>query len=254
MKIEIKSLFIILVVMFFLPVIAFLFLFISFQSVSFWEPSPDVPFIQYGEFPFVVEYNLNGETYVVENSVICNYEGVQISGSLGEYKNRQWTASVNGIETAFIELGTIEENAELALRIGTAEYYMSDPDSHGVPPGEILIRNRINMTLEEALAKVEIITMDFSPPIENDYSPGFNIQGMVKIICIVLNISLLVSFFRLKPILNLQHIKILKICCNVLTTVNLLFFFTGVFSIPVVYWPLNYYLNRVKDKLIYTRE
>lgn len=51
-------------------------------------PSPPKPEITHGEFPFRLVYEINGETKVVEDVLICEYDGFGANAARGKY--RQW--------------------------------------------------------------------------------------------------------------------------------------------------------------------
>lgn len=56
-------------------------IFLAFGAVLM--PNPPSPKFTYGEFPFVLEYAINGERFVVEDTVICKYDGVGLDESQG---------------------------------------------------------------------------------------------------------------------------------------------------------------------------
>ena len=71
------------------------------------------PEITYGEFPFYVEYEKNGERYIIEDTIICEFTG--IVHSLGISKVRTWDMSLkSGNEIRYIFF--IEENTPSVLK------------------------------------------------------------------------------------------------------------------------------------------
>lgn len=99
--------------------------------------SNNVPQITYGEFPFYVEYEKDGEKYVIEDTVICEFEGFDTS--LGFQTIRTWSAKLKSGDENKCVL-TREENSpsvltpgrtntlsRLVLDYGSPEYYMDDP-------------------------------------------------------------------------------------------------------------------------------
>ena len=47
--------------------------------------APPLPVIRYGEFPFTLVYELNGEERVVEDTLICEYDRWDWSAGSGSY-------------------------------------------------------------------------------------------------------------------------------------------------------------------------
>ncbi|MBR1443514.1 MAG: hypothetical protein IJ583_08280 [Firmicutes bacterium] len=48
-------------------------------------PDPPEPLIKYSEFPFVLEYEKNGEHFKIEDTVICEYNGIGANEGRGKY-------------------------------------------------------------------------------------------------------------------------------------------------------------------------
>ena len=48
--------------------------------------NPPKPEIKYGEFPISVTYEVNGEIIVIEDTVICEFDGVELRGGAGKYR------------------------------------------------------------------------------------------------------------------------------------------------------------------------
>ena len=44
------------------------------------SPDPPMPEITYGEFPFRLVYELNGEQIVIEDIIICEFDGFGMGG------------------------------------------------------------------------------------------------------------------------------------------------------------------------------
>ena len=47
-----------------------------------------MPEIRYGEFPFRLEYEINGERFVIEDTVICEFDGIGWNEAQGKF--RKW--------------------------------------------------------------------------------------------------------------------------------------------------------------------
>lgn len=55
-------------------------------------PNPTKPEITHGEFPFHLVYEINGETKVIEDTLICEYDGIGMNEGNGKY--RKWKESL----------------------------------------------------------------------------------------------------------------------------------------------------------------
>ncbi len=166
-----------------------------------FDPAPS---ITDGEFPFIVEYEMNGETFLIEDSVVCMFDGYNSAsntfGIFGFPSSRKWEEGLkSGNENAFgIWLLDLEENTEsvftegrinyesrIILQYGSAEYYMDDPDEvlrdeprivyyeeYSEPPDhfpiEVQFTALTNQQLEEKFG-IKIIRFEFCQPIENTF-------------------------------------------------------------------------------------
>lgn len=97
-------------------------------------PNPSKPEITYGEFPFRLEYEINGERKVIEDTLICEYDGIGMDEGQGKY--RKWKGYLASEKERLLLL---EVDTPVALRsdrkvvkqeiyypIGSARYYMGD--------------------------------------------------------------------------------------------------------------------------------
>lgn len=94
------------------------------------------PQITEGEFPFIVEYELNGEKYIIEDTVVCSFSGYDASAWFAE--PRVWNAHLkSGNENKRIILykennysvltpNRVNALSRVVLNYGMAEYYMGD--------------------------------------------------------------------------------------------------------------------------------
>ena len=91
----------------------------------FFSENPEKPEIRYGEFDYSLVYELNGETKTINDTLVCEYDG--ISRSL-EGKSVAWKSYIKGTKDQDNYL--IFENDEYRLYIyvpADARYYMDDP-------------------------------------------------------------------------------------------------------------------------------
>ena len=156
------------------------------------------PQITTGEFPFVVEYEMNGENFVIEDTVVCEFSGYDLS-ALTFNKPRSWNAYLKSREKEkrlFIECepntnsilveGRINIESRVLLQYGDAEYYMGDPNGKsltyngqpiityveyfqtGPKSYEYTSTKMSNEQLEKYFG-IKIIKFEFSEPIKNEF-------------------------------------------------------------------------------------
>ena len=101
------------------------------------------PQITTGEFPFVVEYEMNGETFVIEDTVVCEFTGYDPS-AITINKPRTWDSYLkSGDESkcviiseenkpSAIKNGRHNEWAKLRVFYGYGAYYMGDPSAESL--------------------------------------------------------------------------------------------------------------------------
>lgn len=91
--------------------------------ITYFMPGPGVPEIKYGEFPFRLEYELNGQRHIVEDIVICEFDGYGMNTAEGKY--RKWkTRLASGQER--ITLLKLSETEEIYFPTGGAKEYMDE--------------------------------------------------------------------------------------------------------------------------------
>lgn len=167
---------------------AFMF-FVAFGGLNFLIPVPK-PEVTHGEFPFQLTYEINGETKVIEDTVICEFDGFEVIGEAGKY--RKWKIHVEGTGARMITLCDLRSDEdftdwgnqvlELCFDPGDAEYYMGDigdRQSEGntgewidylymLPNGET---GYSAFKADEAWEKykIRIISWECAPPIKNKF-------------------------------------------------------------------------------------
>ncbi|EPY14882.1 hypothetical protein [Paenibacillus alvei] len=156
------------------------------------EPNPSRPAITYGEFPFRLDYEINGERKVVQDTLICEYDGIGSNEGTGKY--RKWKErfasgnpkilllKVDGASgIAFGNKKTIYQ--EIFFDLGPAWYYMGDDEGgSGYKPiypnasfseqyqdgsgtkGVILADELLNKY------NIKLISWDYTQPIRNNFS------------------------------------------------------------------------------------
>ena len=149
---------------------------------SFSITDPLEPEIKYAEFPFELVYEINGEIITVNDTYVCEYDGVSVYE--GTQKARQWKGYVKSIGDEDLALVLVQDgNTYLVCTLGSPGYYMKDPDyEYGEPRPQIIYVIKPNdmggvssgvapETLDPLLEKyqLKIISWEFSDPIENEY-------------------------------------------------------------------------------------
>lgn len=150
-------------------------MYIGIQS----EPDPPRPQITYGEFPFRLEYEINGQRKVIKDTLICEYDGISSNEGRGKYRKWKQTLS-SGSER--ITLLKVDNTKEIYYAPGSAEYYMGDIDNtedynHQFPNAVIVEREgkmtnsgliRADQLLEQY--SIKLISWDYTEPIKNEFS------------------------------------------------------------------------------------
>ena len=146
-------------------------------------PSPSKPAITYGEFPFRLVYELEGTQFIIEDTIICEYDGIGIDSGRG--KHRTWKAHFlsNGIEVTYLGVVLLED-AEKAIymSVGGADYYMGDWENmRQDAPGDRGFENTIRIKPMEGFIgsisdkdllekyNIKIIEWTHSPQKENKF-------------------------------------------------------------------------------------
>lgn len=173
-------------------IVALLVCFVGYITfVTIFHPIRPAPQIQYGEFPFVLTYEIKGETKVIEDTIICEYDGYKMEGEAGWYREWNFHLKSGKDRITLLDLKSQDEKNEfdsLMLELffywGNAEYYMGEPldyASHDpkkaqdfdwieyqyqTPDG---IVGYSAYTAEEAFRKygIKLISWECSPPIKN---------------------------------------------------------------------------------------
>jgi len=149
------------------------------------------PTIKEGEFPFVLEYEMDGEHYLVEDTLIYKYDGHDVSLP----SIISWDYSTKSGEHSYIQVfryflkrpSYIDEDrnvmeAKVKINLNNGGYFMGDPKHADWSP-EFEYEERyytssgaetydsMDLTVEqmEEMFGVKIIRFEFSEPIENEY-------------------------------------------------------------------------------------
>ena len=140
-------------------------------------PNPPSPEIRYGEFPFRLVYEIDGEEFVVEDVFIAQYDGIGMNTGRGKY--RRWKGWVESSGESTVVL-VIDNNRRVYSSVGWAEYYMNDEISVRMEPlaPNIFMRytddaGTVNTIRHEELYiryNIKLIDWKLSDPIVNSFN------------------------------------------------------------------------------------
>lgn len=148
----------------------------------FLGPDPEKPGITYGEFPFTLMYEINGETITIEDTLVIRYKGVGSNEGIGKYnkwdrylKSKMNEGYVRNNVVLFHGLLENGNSATIYLELGSCEYYIGLQEDMqyyyylDIKPGDIVIfTHEYNGSLsEEELYNdygIKIIKKELSSP------------------------------------------------------------------------------------------
>ncbi len=104
-----------------------------------YSPSPKKPEITHGEFPFRLEYEIDGEVKVIEYTIMFDYWGAK---RIGDEEVRNWVRTFAGGGEDLVLLN-IEEPANIWMNgeiikqtvfyeVRAGDYYMEGPHENGI--------------------------------------------------------------------------------------------------------------------------
>ena len=174
-------------------IIVFIMIFCLSGCEKGYEPAPQ---ITEGEFPFVLEYEINGERHIIEDTVVCKFDGYDLSNPTPfiDYE-RSWYAELKSKDDQKRSILELEENTEsllvkgrintearIRLFYGSGGYYLGDPKYADRIPSinyvekyktsEKVTHNEVTPLTNEQLEEyfgIKIIRFEFSSPIENKF-------------------------------------------------------------------------------------
>lgn len=87
-------------------------------------PDPEKPAVTYGEFPFTIVYEIDGEIKTIKDSYVCKYTVRNDTASMGKY--RYWEILLKSNSKERCSILWSDGNTSLYCQIGSAAYYMGD--------------------------------------------------------------------------------------------------------------------------------
>ncbi len=168
-------------------VVASMLIFSFLISISscglFSSLDPDMPKITYGEFPFTLIYEIDGETITIEDTLVIRYRGIGANEGVGKYNKWDRYLKSNGVEgyirqNVILFRGLLENgnSATIYLELGSCEYYMGLQEDMlyyyylDIKPGDIVILTHeyngpINEEDLNSNYGIKIIKVELSLPI-----------------------------------------------------------------------------------------
>jgi len=176
-----------------IPVLMVAFYLLQWSIVyigALFNPNPQGPSIKYAEFPFRLEYKINDEYMVVEDTLICEYDGIEVDVAVGKY--RKWKSYLaSGNEKIVLQqtnstFGFAAPSKKANLTIyydsGPVWYYLGNPDGityeYDFPNASFLDQyiggggSTYGVIYADELLDqygIELISWEIAPPIENTF-------------------------------------------------------------------------------------
>lgn len=159
-------------------------------AVFSFGANPKKPAITYGEFPFKLVYEIDGKKKLIEDTIVCEFDGFVNYGTAGKVRRWKTTLKSGNEQLTLLNLYPLKETNELGQTVlelyfyyGTAAYYMGDKtnpfarDAQGfdyvsyefkTADGKI---GKSGYESEEAYKKfnIRLISWEVSEPIQNKF-------------------------------------------------------------------------------------
>ncbi len=162
---------------------------------SWLAPNPPQPEITYAEFPFRLTYEINGEAKVIEDVIICEFNGFEMSN--GGSKYRKWTSRLKSGNEEIILLDLTANNEinefgytmlNLFFYWGTPAYYMGDLEHYNCRPVQgfewveykyqttdgTVGKSAYKADVAYEKYKIKLIEWEIAEPIKNRFGYGIN--------------------------------------------------------------------------------
>jgi len=156
--------------------------------VALLAPNPSKPEIAYGEFDFRLTYELEGEIKVIEDTIICEFDGFKFGA---DDKERKWKSHLKSGNAEITLLDLREKEVvdnrgrilELYFYWGDAQYYMDDNSYPYVKGAQDFKKVDYIYQMDDGAIryesysaekawekfKIKLISWECDPPIENKF-------------------------------------------------------------------------------------
>ena len=136
---------------------------------TFLSPDPE-PAIKYGEFPFELTCEVNGERITINDVYICKLDGYDITEN---GKIRRWKGYVKSSEESMPLIAEID-GLKIYCFVGSAKFYMDD-EAHLAPAPltpKFYVKNDLTGAMDlynQGLhrSEIKLISWKYTEPIEN---------------------------------------------------------------------------------------
>lgn len=104
--------------------IASFYLFVLSGAFSIFMPKPPEPQITYGEFPFSITYEVDGEIKIYEDTLVCEFDGFKHYGTGGV--RREWKSHLKSgnMNVYLLKTSDAELTYEISTHAGLPEYFI----------------------------------------------------------------------------------------------------------------------------------
>ena len=146
---------------------------------AYTSPNPPMPETIYGEFPYRVEIEYNGERIVEENVIICEFDGFDWNESVGRHRIwKGWLASEHAFESTRTSKIILLDTDEFTLyyRHARPDFLMGDPNFNYATQSYVGVSAKISpnklLSGQEEFMEyfgIKIISIEETPPIVNSF-------------------------------------------------------------------------------------
>lgn len=159
--------------------ISIVLIYVGMLAVESMEESPAEPVVEYGEFPFTLVYEVDGKVKKIEDTLICEYEGIDITMQGKRLKWKEYYLK-NG---DLLVIHKVSENEGIYYYPGSVYYFMGDKSAKRVSneektfsaiaynketdSGHIYIRHSIDAKELYEKYRIKILSFECAQPIEN---------------------------------------------------------------------------------------
>lgn len=143
-------------------------------------PDPDMPAINYAEFPVVVTYEVDGEVLTAHNTIMCRYDDYRWDES-DAIKHRRWAKSFENENPMLLHTADDGTNIHLGIRC-SPELLMGDTEELtgnsreasyylGYTFGESAHFHDCHESDPLEKYGVRVLSFDVAPPVQNTFTP-----------------------------------------------------------------------------------
>lgn len=143
-------------------------------------PNPPKPEITYGEFPFRLEYEINGQRKVIKDTLICEYNGIGINEGQGKYRKWKERLASGGQDIILLKVNNAKT---IYYSPGSADYYMDDLDEkvqyvHNFPDACYFEKYSDGSTSNGIISEdellqsyhIKLVDWEYTQPIKNSFT------------------------------------------------------------------------------------